>query len=331
MKEKLNVMVQRISLKQLRMFAAAVRKGTMSGAAQELNVTPPAVSLQIRALEQAAGMPLLERTKSGLRPTDAGRQVLDTAYRIEAALTECGETLEALQGIDGGRVAVGVVSTAKYFAPRALAAFAKSHPNVGMKLSIGNRGETIAALKNYDLHLAIMGRPPEDFDVESSIIGDHPHIIIAPPDHPLASRKRIAVTELTKETFLLREEGSGTRLLMQRLFAEEGVSPNLGMQIGSNETIKQAVMAGLGIALISAHTVAAEIGDGRLVPLNVSKLPVQRQWFVVKRSDKRLLPASQALWDFLAASGEKYLPEIGHIMAKQNGGRKRTQASKRIP
>jgi len=254
-------------------------------------------------------MPLVERTDDGLQPTDGGQEMLTAATRIHAALFECGEALETLRGVDGGRVSVSVIGTAKYFAPRALAAFAKKHPNVEMRLQIGNREETILALRNYDSDFAIMGRPPEDFEVDNSVIGDHPHIIVAPPDHPLARRKRMTFADLAEETFLLREQGSGTRLLMQRLFSDAGLNPNLGMEIGSNETIKQAVMAGLGVALISAHTVSAEIHDGRLVAFKVKGLPIVRQWFVVKRRQKRLLPAAKTLWDFLATSGAEFLPD----------------------
>lgn len=307
-KEKLNLAMPRVTLKQLRALDAAVRTGTITAAAQSLSVTPPAITMQMRLLEEIAGLPLVERRDSGLRPTDAGRAVLDAAHRCEAALESCAEELAALKGAGGGRVAVGVVSTAKYFAPRALAAFATAHPGVEMRLSVGNRGETIAALQDYELDFAVMGRPPDSFEVEQAVIGDHPHIIVVPPDHPMANLRSIAISDLAGETFLLREEGSGTRLLMQRLFAEVGLTPTTGMEIGSNETIKQAVMAGLGIALISAHTVAPELHDGRIAMLDVEGLPVMRQWFVVRRRNKQLLPASQALWDFLAASGAGFLP-----------------------
>ena len=326
MKEKLKPDLRRVTMKQLRAFAAVMRAGTVSGAAQALNVTPPAISLQLRQLEHAAGMPLLERTGSGLQATDGGREILATAARVEAALAECGEALEAIRGIGAGHVSVGVISTAKYFAPRALAAFSRSHPKVEMRLQIGNRGETIAALKDYALDLAIMGRPPEDFEVERAVIGEHPHIIIGPPDHAMARRRRIPLADLADQTFLLREQGSGTRLLMQRLFAEAGLNPNLGMEIGSNETIKQAVMAGLGIALISAHTVSAELEDGRLVAFKVAGLPLVRQWFVVRRRDKRLLPAAQAVWDFLATTGAKFLPDVRP--AHYTAGRARTRQAK---
>ncbi|MGI9388118.1 MAG: LysR family transcriptional regulator [Methyloligellaceae bacterium] len=310
MKENLKRVLSRITLKQLRAFDAVVRTGTISAAAQSLSVTPPAVTMQMRLLENEAGLPLLERTESGLRLTDAGQLILDAAHRCEVALEDCGEALASLRGANSGHVSVGVVSTAKYFAPRALAVFARNHAKVDVRLSVGNRGKTIASLRDYELDFAVMGRPPDSFDVEHAIIGDHPHIIVAPPGHPMAKRKNIAISELASQTFLLREEGSGTRLLMQRLFSEVGLNPNIGMEIGSNETIKQAVMAGLGIALISAHTVAPELQEGRIVQIRAEGLPVVRQWFVVKRKDKSLLPASQALWDFLAQAGVDFLPAL---------------------
>ena len=308
MKEKLKPDMRRVTLKHLRALSAVVRAGTVSGAAEALNVTPPAISLHMRHLQEAAGMPLVDRTSKGTQPTDAGRELLETANRIESALTECDAALRALQGVEGGHVSVGVISTAKYFAPRALAAFREAHAQVELRLSIGNRSETIAALRDYDLDFAVMGRPPDEFDVESAVIGDHPHIIIASPDHPLTSGGPYSIASLSEESFLPREEGSGTRLLMERLFARQGLQPKLGMQIASNETIKQAVMAKLGIALISAHTVATEIADGRLAIIDVAGLPVIRQWFVVRRTEKHLLPAAQALWDFLTTEGAAYLP-----------------------
>ncbi len=154
-----------------------------------------------------------------------------------------------------------------------LAAFARAHPDVDMELIIGNREDTIAAFQNGRFDVAIMGRPPEGVRVESALIGDHPQVIIAPPDHPLAKRRSIPPREIAKQTILMREVGSGTRLLAEKFLAEQGIEPRIGMEIGSNETIKQAVMAGLGIAFISAHTIAAEIGDGRLAILDVVGLP----------------------------------------------------------
>jgi len=312
-----------MTLRQLRVLAAAASTRSVTGAAKALNVTPPAIIWQLKEIEQAAGVTLLERGRDGLRPTDAGREVLVAGRRVEAALGECAESLAALRGAGGGRVSVGVVSTAKYFAPRALGAFSRAHPGIEIRLAVRNRGDTIAALENYEFDVAVMGRPPEQLDVERAAIGDHPHIVVAPPDHPLA-RRRLEIRELAGETFLLREEGSGTRLLTQRLFANSGINPRIGMEIGSNETIKQAVMAGLGIALISAHTVAAELGDGRLVSLAVDGLPIVRQWYAVKRRDKRLLPAGQAMWDFLVTEGAGFLPRIVPAASKPRRRQRRT-------
>lgn len=310
MKEKLHPFVRRVTLKQLRALEAIVQARTVSGAAAALALTPPAVALQLRQLEDSLGLPVVERVgAAGVRPTEAGREVLAAAGRVEAALADCAQAVEALRGVDGGRVAVGVISTAKYFAPRALAAFKRAHPKVELRILVGNRRETLAALESAEFDLAVMGRPPETFEVEQAVIGDNPHVVIAPPDHPLVGRRGLALTSLAGQPFLLREAGSGTRALLQRLFDEAGLSPAAGTEIGSNETIKQAVMAGMGIALLSAHTVAAEVMDGRLAVLDVRGLPIVRQWFVVRRRGKRLLPAGKAMWDHLASAGSEFLPD----------------------
>lgn len=300
---------KRVTLKQMRALAAVAEAGSITAAAARLNVTPPAVSLQLRELEDNAGLPLLERRPDGMAVTQAGRELLVVQRRTEAGLRACRDALAALSGLEGGRVSVGVISTAKYFAPRALAAFIKERPKVDMRLLVANREETIAALESFDLDLAIMGRPPEGPDYERSTIGDHPHVIIAPPEHKFAQRKRLQMKDLAEETFLLREEGSGTRALTQQIFNRSRVHPRIGMEIGSNETIKQAVIAGIGVALISAHTVCAELKEGRLVELPVSGLPVIRKWYVVRRAERTLLPAAQALWDFLGKRGATFLPE----------------------
>ena len=310
--------MRNVTIKQMRALATLVQAGSISAAARALNITPPAVSMQLRLLEEAAGLPLYERTDDGIRLSLAGEEVLEVVSGLEISLESCAEALDMLKGIKKGQVSVGVISTAKYFAPRLLAAFADDHPNVDVRLSVGNRSETITGLANYDFDFAVMGSPPQELATENVRIGAHPHIIIGPPDHPLAGRRRIQATLLSGETFLLREAGSGTRILMQRLFEEMGVNPRSGMEIGSNETIKQAVMAGLGIALLSAHTVMPEISDGRLRIIPVFGFPVMRDWFIVRRQQKRLLPAAAAMWDFFASSGESFLPEITEMIRAAN-------------
>jgi LysR family transcriptional regulator for metE and metH len=306
-----------VTLKQLRALQAVAEAGSVAGAAQILHVTPPAVSLQLKLLEEHAGIALLERAPEGLRLTPAGHVVLDAIHQIEGVLKACELSLEEMKGVSGGSVRVGVVSTAKYFAPRALAAFMREHPEVEMRLQVGNRNDTVAALENYDLDFAIMGRPPDRFEVERSIIGPHPHVLICPPDHPLAGRRNLRPADLAHETFLMREKGSGTRALTEKLIARLDIEPNIGLEISSNETIKQAVMAGLGIALISAHTVAWELREGRLGLLPLKGLPLMRQWYVVRRKEKRLMPAAEALWEFMAAQGAGFLPRLDGMLAER--------------
>lgn len=302
--------MRKASLKQLRALAAVIRTGTVTAAATELNVTPPAVTTQIRLLEEGIGLPLLERIDNIFQPTQAGAEVLGATKRIEGIFEECSAALDEVRGGGRGRVSVGVVSTAKYVAPRAIAAFARDHPNVEIQLIVGNREDTIAALSESTIDIAVMGRPPNRLEVEADVIGDHPHVIVAPPEHLLAGSHALRIADLAEETFLVREPGSGTRLLTEHVLADlTDRKPTFGMQIGSNETIKQAVMAGLGIALISAHTVASELESGRLVMLDVVGLPVIRQWFVVKRADRRLLPAASAFRDFMVEKGGDFLPE----------------------
>jgi DNA-binding transcriptional LysR family regulator len=302
--------MRNITVKQLRLLAAAARGGSFAAAAEACHVTPPAVTMQMQQLEADVGLPLFERDGRGLRLTAAGKEVLAAAERVEAVLADCGAGLAGLKSLASGRVAVGVVSTAKYFAPQMLAAFARSHPGIDIELVIGNREDTISAFQSGRLDVAVMGRPPEGVEVESALIGDHPQVIIAPPDHPLAKRRAVSPQDIAGETLLMRETGSGTRLLAEQFLAQHGIKPRIGMEIGSNETIKQAVIAGLGIAFISGHTIASELQDGRLTVLDVAGLPEIRHWFVVRLAAKRLMPAAGALRDFLVAEGKSFLPRL---------------------
>ena len=283
-----------LTIRQLRALAALADGGSVTAAARKLNLTQPAVTLQLRNLQDLAGLPLIQRTNDGMLLTGAGQEVLALSQRIEAVIAACTTSLDMIAGRTGGRVSIGAVSTAKYFVPFAIAAFSKLYPKIDISLVIGNRQEIRQALRGYDLDFAIMGRPPPDVEVETHLIGDHPHIIIAPSGHRLARDFGLAAVDLSHETFLTREQGSGTRTLMEQLFETTELQPKIGMEMSSNETIKQAVIAGLGIAFISAHTVATELADGRLVILDVAGLPVVRQWFVLKRKDKVLLPPAQA-------------------------------------
>ena len=301
--------MKNVTLKQLRLIRAAHERGSFAAAAEATHVTPPAVTMQIKALEEEIGLPIFERDGARLVPTVAGQELLDAARRIDAVLSDARESLDAMRRVDGGRVTVGVVSTAKYFAPRMLAAFTRLHPRVELNLVVGNRKEILDRFLAGDFDLAIMGRPPEDAPLESTLIGHHPHVIVAAIDDPLASAGRLTPACLADRTFLVREPGSGTRILMEGFLAKTGIHPKIGMEIGSNETIKQAVIAGLGLTFISAHTVAAEIEDHRLVLLDVEGLPLWRRWYVCRLARKRAMPAVRLLADFLLQTGESFLPK----------------------
>ncbi|HEU0146170.1 MAG TPA: LysR family transcriptional regulator [Bradyrhizobium sp.] len=298
-----------LTIRQLRALAAVNEAGSVTSAAGRLHLTQPAVTLQLRNLQELAGLPLIQRTGDGMVLTDAGRSVLALTERVEAALLDCEQTLDMIAGRSGGRVSIAAVSTAKYFVPFAIAAFSRRFPKVDVSLRIGNREDIREALRGYDLDIAVMGRPPPDLQVEMRLLGKHPHVIVAAADHPLAARRKpVALVELADELFITREVGSGTRMLMEGFFQESNLRPQVRMEMDSNETIKQAVIAGLGIAFISLHTVAHEIAERRLVALKIPGLPLVRQWHAIRRADKILLPPAQAMLDFLGKEGARYLP-----------------------
>lgn len=299
-----------LTIRQLRALAAVHSAGSITAAAGRLNLTQPAVTLQLRNLQDLAGLPLIQRTGEGVILTDAGRDVLKLVERIESALLDCEQSLDMIAGKSGGRVAMGAVSTAKYFVPFAIAAFSRRYPRIDVTLQIGNREDIRDALRGYDLDIAVMGQPPPDLEVEMRPLGRHPHVIIAAAGHRLADKKRVSIADLAAETFITREQGSGTRMLMEQFFHQHRIEPKVGMAMDSNETIKQAVMAGLGIAFLSQHTVSHELEEKRLVMLKVSGLPVMREWHAIRRADKVLLPPAQAMLEFLGKEGSRYLPNV---------------------
>ena len=300
-----------LTLPQLRTLRAIAEVGSLVGAAKALAMTPAALTTRVKGLEAGLGVALFDRTPSGLKLNAAGVIALDAARGVESSVRAFQDTMQAVRTGQGGRLAVGAVSTAKYFAPRLIAAFIGERPKLDLRFLIGNRAQTIEALRNFDVEIALTGRPPADMPVEKVTIGDHPYVVIAPPGHRLARKRGLSRADLEGAPFLLREPGSGTRSLYEYFLGDAEVRGlNVAMELGSNETIKQAVMAGLGLALISAHTIAAEIADGRLVTLDVEGLPLMRQWFIVHRSDRPLSPAAQAFKDFAAQRGKGFLPAL---------------------
>ena len=209
-----------------------------------------------------------------------------------------------------GNVTIGVVSTAKYFAPYMVAAFRSAHKDISVDLIIGNRSDILRSMDDVNVDVYIMGRPPDHPPLVQHVIWPHPHLVVARPSHPLASEERIRWKSLANEPFLMRESSSGTRRIIDSLLARAGISPPIGMEIATNETIKQAVMAGLGIAFLSAHTTATELADGRLVALSVDGTPVMREWMVVRHEHVPLSPAAELVWTFLVEEGANHLPYV---------------------
>ncbi|MBK7658443.1 MAG: LysR family transcriptional regulator [Betaproteobacteria bacterium] len=305
--------VRHATVRQLRVFDAVARHLSFSRAAEELHLSQPAVSMQVKALEAQAGLPLLEQVGKKVFLTEAGRVVHARANTVIRELAEADESLAALQGLTEGRLPIAVVSTAKYFAPPLLARFLQAHPAVQLELAIDNREAVIAKLGANEVDLAIMGRPPAELDTASQAFAPHPHVVIAPAGHPLARRRHIRLEDLVKERFVVREPGSGTRTLLEKHFADRGLTVPVAMQMASNETIKQAVIAGLGLSFLSRHTLGLELAAGRLVALDVVGMPLLREWYVVHLAPKRLSPVASACRAFILAEAPRLLasPEWG--------------------
>jgi LysR family transcriptional regulator, low CO2-responsive transcriptional regulator len=299
--------IQHVSLRQLRVFEAAASNRSFSRAAESLHLTQPGVSMHIKELEASAGLPLFERIGRMLYVTEAGQELLARTREILRALKDAEDTLNGLRGLRRGRINLAVVSTAKYFVPQLLARFGRDFPELEIRLTVNNRSSVIEQLVANDVDLAIMGRSPQSLDTVAEPFAQNPHVIIAAPDHPLASQRDILVETVAREKFIVREPGSGTRLAMQQYFDEFGLACNVGMEMASNETIKQAVMAGMGISFISRHTLDLELQTQRLVVLDVRGTPVIRLWHVAHLVKKRLSPTAVAFKEFVLAHGRDLL------------------------
>ncbi|MBE0625724.1 MAG: LysR family transcriptional regulator [Burkholderiales bacterium] len=297
------------TLRQLQVFEAVARKLSFSRAAAELHLTQPAVSMQVKLMEEHAGLPLFERLGKKIFLTEAGAELHQHSRVIAQQLRDADEALAARRGLSQGRLLITMVSTAKYFVPPLLARFLGQHPGVTVKLSANNREVVLKQLADNEVDLAIMGRTPEGMDAVAEPFARHPHVIIAAPANPLAKKRRIPLARLAQETFLIREPGSGTRALLERLFAEHRLPLNVSMEMASNETIKQAVQAGMGVSLLSLHTIELELKTRRLVVLDVQGLPIVRDWHVVHLAAKRLSPVAQAFREFLLSTAGKLVPE----------------------
>ena len=304
--------MRNVSLRHIETIQAIAAAGSLVQAAATLSMTPAALTARVKGLEEAVALKLFDRTSTGMRLTSAGEAALEASRGVERAMREFADTMLAISSGEGGRLSVGATSTAKYFAPRLIAAFVRSRPKVDLRFQIGNRDATMESLRSGDVEIALAGRPPQDISVETFPLGPHPYVLIAPPEHRLAGVRELTRADLAGEAFLFREIGSGTRSVFDVFIGDTRINAvQMRMELGSNETIKQAVMAEMGIALISAHTIAAEVASGRLVCLDVEDLPIMRRWYVVNRTDRALSPAARAFRDFATSHGPNFLPSLG--------------------
>ena len=289
----------RFTLRQLQVFEAAARHASFRRAADELHLSPPAVSMQIKQLEEHLGVPLFEQLGRRVHLTEAGEALWGYVRRVGAQLEEMSEFMADLGGGRAGHLRLSVVTTAKYFVPALLGVFTRRFPGITLSLDVTNRETLLSQLADNALDLAVMGRPPAEADVEAAPFAPNPLVVFAPAAHPLAQETAIPIERLAEEPFIYRESGSGSRMAAERFFAEHGVRPRVVMEVASNEAIKQCVAAGLGLGMLSATTLVNDVAAGRVVVLDVAGLPIERQWFVVHRRGKRLGVVAEAFRRFL--------------------------------
>jgi LysR family transcriptional regulator, low CO2-responsive transcriptional regulator len=291
------------TLRQLKVFEAVARHRSFSRAAEELHLTQPAVSTQVRKLEDHAGLALFEQLGKKIHLTPAGAQMLQSSREIIQKFQEAEEAMAQYKGVSGGRLNVSVISAGDYFFPRLLVEFAQRHPGVTLNFGVCNRQELLAQMDANQTDLAVMVRPPTDGDTVAEPFAPHPYVVVAAPGHPLAGKKRIPVTRIAREPFIVREKGSDTWNSMEEAFGEHIADLNIAMEIKSTETIKQAVMAGMGVSFLSAHTIHRELQSKSIAVLDVAGFPLMLNWYVVHRHTKRLPPVAQAFKAFLLADG----------------------------
>ncbi len=298
------------TLRQLKVFEAIARHLSFTRAAEELHLTQPTVSMQIKQLTGTVGTPLFEQIGKRIHLTGAGQALHATCREIFNSIERFEMDVANRKGLKKGRLKLAVITTAEYFAPRLLGPFCQRHPGIDVSLKVTNRESVLERLvQNLD-DLYILGQPPENLDVCSEPFLENPLVVVAPRGHPLSEQKRIPLKRLAEVPFLMREPGSGTRMMTQRLFDEQGIPVNIRMELGSNEAIKQAIAGGLGLSVLSRHSLALEGEQGPLVILDVQHFPIRRNWYVVYPSGKQLSTVAQAFLEFLKDEAVRITPDF---------------------
>ncbi len=299
-----------ITFRQLEVFEVVARLLSYTRASKELHLSQPAVSMQIKQLEENVGLELLEKLGRKIYLTEAGREMYHYCRVIASQVDEAEEVFEQLKGLKSGRLEITVATTANAFATRMLSRFNQQYDGSTVSLDVTNRERLLRQLAHNEKDIAIMGRPPEDADLVTEAFADNPLVVVASPDHHLVGKQPIPLYMLQDETFVVREKGSGTRTAMQRFFDLHNLTITSSMEMNENEAIKQAVQAGMGLGVVSVHTIELELETNRLVILDVEDFPIMRHWYLVHRKEKRLSPITQAFKDFVLTEGQNFIARM---------------------
>mgnify|MGYP000744449443 CR=1 FL=1 len=298
------IYIMNITLRQLQIFESVAKNLSYTRAAELLYLTQPAVSMQIKQLESEVAMPLFERMGKSLFLTEAGDELLIYARNISQQLNEVSEVLDELKGSQRGRLNIAVATTATSFSLKLLGEFYKRFPGANITLDVTNRASLLKHLENNTIDMVIMGQPPQGLDVEAESFMDNPLVVVAPKNHELAGKSNIPLKMLERETFIMREHGSGTRIAMERFFEESGYSISSVMEMSSNEAINQAVEAGLGLGIVSRDTLALKLALGHLQILDIESFPIMRHWYLVHRKGKRFTALMSAFKNLVQDEAE---------------------------
>jgi DNA-binding transcriptional LysR family regulator len=296
-----------VTFRQLRVFVEVARQGSVLRASEVLHLTPPAVSLQIKEIENQVGQRLFDRANRRITLSTAGEYFLVYARRLLGTLKEAEDAMARFARLESGRLTIGMVSSAKYFLPQLLARFHTEHAAVDVRLRLGNREQLVALMEANEVDLCVMGRAPVDFASRAEPFAMHPHVLVTAPTHRFAQAESVPAQALADEAFIVREPASGTRTALQEYLDQHRLKPSFVMEMPSNEAIKQAVMAGMGVSLLSLHTIGLELNSGLIAVPTVEDLPLMRRWNIVNRAAKQLSPAAEAFRYFVLSHGEAHL------------------------
>lgn len=313
-------LLRRLTLRQLQIFTQVAQEQSIVRAAEKLHLSQPAVSMQIRQLEEATEQILFERSRSGLSLTHAGSIMLQHAHRVLGEVKDAQESLSALTQLDAGSLTLGLVSTSKYFCFQLISQFKEKYPNIDVNVVQGNRKKLLRHLRDNSIDLALMGRPPKDLEAIAEPLANNPHLLIAPANHPLRKGQKLDFHELRNDVFLIREAGSGTRKVSQRIFEQHLFQPSQSITLNSLAAIKQGIMAGLGVSLLSLHCLELELSLDRVCILDIDGLPTDRVWHLVHMQRKHLSPSAQAFRTFMLENTAPAIQkQFNHLWHKKRG------------